>query len=118
MYCHFVQSQTSLCSCLIVTLSASIFDSFMYSPFVLIHRSLYSCLIVTLSEMIFDFFMYSLVVLWYVIQVGLVSACAKFQLPGLSRSGLKVWVWWGLDQVTDLNPSCIELGLGLGFDNV
>ena len=39
--------------------------------------------------------------LGYVTQVGKVSVCAKFQLPSLSRSGLKVpggvvvgW-WWG-----------------------
>ena len=53
------------------------------------------------------------------------SACAKFEFPSLSRSGLKVsgsvGVGWGGFQVTtvsNLNPSCIELELlGLGFDN-
>ena len=52
------------------------------------------------------------------------SACAKFEFPSLSRSGLKVsgsvGVGWGGFQVTtvsNLNPSCIELESGLGFDN-
>ena len=49
------------------------------------------------------------------------SVCAKFQLPSLSRCGLKVCVGvGGVDQVTtmsNLNLSCIELELGLGFDN-
>ena len=53
------------------------------------------------------------------------SVCTKFQLPSLSRSGLKVCgsgggvVWCGLavSTMSNLNPSCIELELGLGFDN-
>ena len=51
------------------------------------------------------------------------SFCAKFQLPRLSRSGLKVCrsglVWGGLQvsTVSNLNPSCIELESGLGFEN-
>ena len=56
-------------------------------------------------------------------QVSLVSACAKFQPPSMSRSSWIVcgWVvWWGglvVITVSNLNPSCIELELGLGFDN-
>ena len=48
------------------------------------------------------------------------SVCAKFQLP---RSGVKVCgsgVVWGGFQVStmyNLNPRCIEMELGLGFDN-
>ena len=51
------------------------------------------------------------------------SVCAKFQLPSLSRSGLKVcgsggkWVPSGYNVLPNLNPSCIELGLGFGLDN-
>ena len=52
------------------------------------------------------------------------SVCAKFQLPSLSRSGLKVCgsgggvVWCGLavSTMSNLNPSCIEFELGLDFD--
>ena len=49
------------------------------------------------------------------------SVRAKFQLPSLSRSGLKVYGGVLVDQVTttsNLNLSCIELELGLGFDNI
>ena len=46
---------------------------------------------------------------------GLVSVCAKFQLPNMSRSGRKVWGggWWvgglAVATVSNLNPSYIEL---------
>ena len=56
-------------------------------------------------------------------QVSLVSVCAKFQPPSMSRISWTVcgWVvWWGglvVITVSNLNPSCIELELGLGFDN-
>ena len=50
------------------------------------------------------------------------SLHTKFQLPSLSRSCCKVcgWlVWCGLavSTMSNFNPSCIELELGLGFDN-
>ena len=52
------------------------------------------------------------------------SICAKFQLPSLFRSGLKVcgsglgWCGFQVSTVSNLNPSCIELDLGLGFGNI
>ena len=49
------------------------------------------------------------------------SVCAKFQLPSLSRSGIKVCGsgvgGLAMTSRSNLNPSCIELELGLGFDN-
>ena len=50
------------------------------------------------------------------------SVCTKFQLPSLSRRGRKVFgsgvVLGGLAVtiMSNLNPSCIELELGLGLD--
>ena len=45
------------------------------------------------------------------------SACAKFQFV----VGGAVWCWVGskfqVSTVSNLNLSCIELELGLGFDN-
>ena len=51
----------------------------------------------------------------------MVYVCAKLQLPSLFRIGLKVYGGVLVDQVTttsNLNLSCIELELGLGFDNI
>ena len=49
------------------------------------------------------------------------SVCAKFQLPSLSRRGLKVCGsgvgWLAVSTMSNLNQSWIELELGLGFDN-
>ena len=44
------------------------------------------------------------------------SVCAKLQLPSSSRSCWKVGGFQVIT-VSDLNPSDIELELGLGFDN-
>ena len=50
------------------------------------------------------------------------SVCAKFQLSNWSRSGPKVCGsgvgGFQVTTVSNLNPSCIELELGLGFDNI
>ena len=58
----------------------------------------------------------------YASQVDLVSLCVKFQLPSLSRSNLKVCAGVGgggiqVDTMSNLNLSCMELELGLCFDN-
>ena len=50
------------------------------------------------------------------------SVCAKFQLLSLSRKCLKGccvggWVVEQVSTMSNLNQSCIELELGLGFDN-
>ena len=50
------------------------------------------------------------------------SVCAKFQLPSLSRSSCIVYGggWLGglaVITVSNLHPSCLELELGLAFDN-
>ena len=52
--------------------------------------------------------------LGYLNKVGLVNVCAKFQLPSMSRSGLKVCCWWGgvvehVATMSNLNPSYVEL---------
>ena len=50
------------------------------------------------------------------------SGCARFQLSILSRSGSKVcgseWCGLALSTISNLNPSCIELELGLEVDNL
>ena len=48
MYCPLVPSKTPLCSCLIVALTARVFDSYMYCSLVFSKISLHSCLIFAL----------------------------------------------------------------------
>ena len=58
IYCPLVFNQISLLSCLIVTFASRVFDSFMYCPLVFIQIVICSCLIVTFATRVFDPFMY------------------------------------------------------------
>ena len=47
--------------------------------------------------------------LGYLNQDGLVSVCSKFQLPSLSRSGLKVGGSGACDELDRANPSLFKI---------
>ena len=63
MYCPFVLSKTSLCSCSMIALPARVFDSFtfMYCPLMSSKTSICCCLIFAILTRIFDSVLYNLI---------------------------------------------------------
>ena len=59
MYCPVMFRKRSLCTCLILTFAARVFNTFMYYSLVSSKTRLYTCcLIVAMAAMVFDSFMY------------------------------------------------------------